>query len=549
LQVELQASNGCPVTTQVAGTVITFTAPSSGAGGTFASSGSNTVTVGANSSGGATAPGFTANGAAGSYTVTAASSYGSVAFSLTNTATGIAATITGRTPTSRSATVGSRYAEPLQATVLDANGDPVEDAPVTFTLGTGGGGGGGAGGSAASPGATFDGGAGQATVNTDSSGTATSPTLTANSTAGTFTATASTAGVAEPALFSLVNVAGPPPTIRALAPTRQSATVGARYAKPLAVTVLDGTGRPVQGATVTFSLGPGVGGAGGGGASPSASFPGGASQATEVTDASGTATSPAFTANATPGRFSATATTSGTPDAASFALDNLAGRSPTLAVIGASGRSAAVGAHYARPLQVRVRDGSGEPVEGASVTFTLGAGGAGGAGGSSGSAGASFVGGQAQASATTDAAGIATSPRLVANTVAGTFVATATTNGTAAAAGFSLRNLAGAVTAITPGVAASESTATGARFPVRLAVTVTDPHGNPVSGVAVTFTAPARGVSGRFDGRRTVEVKTDAKGVAVAPPLVANGLAGGYVVRASAGGHSAAFALINQRGG
>jgi hypothetical protein len=43
-----------------------------------------------------------------------------------------------------------------------------------------------------------------------------------------------------------------------------------------------------------------------------------------------------------------------------------------------------------------------------------------------------------------------------------------------------------------------------------------------------------------------VKVKTDARGIAVAPSFVANGTQGGYVVRATAGGHSAAFALVNQ---
>ena len=43
-----------------------------------------------------------------------------------------------------------------------------------------------------------------------------------------------------------------------------------------------------------------------------------------------------------------------------------------------------------------------------------------------------------------------------------------------------------------------------------------------------------------------VAIRTDAKGVAVAPRFVANRTAGGYVVSASVGGHSAAFALVNQ---
>jgi len=83
-----------------------------------------------------------------------------------------------------------------------------------------------------------------------------------------------------------------------------------------------------------------------------------------------------------------------------------------------------------------------------------------------------------------------------------------------------------------------------------LSVTVSDKDGNPVAGVIVTFRAPSGGASGRFDGtKRTVEVKTDTKGIAVAPRFVANETQGGYVVRAGAAGHATAFALVNQPAG
>jgi hypothetical protein len=313
LEVALANTNGCPVTTNDAGVAVTFAAPSSGATGIFAASGANTVTVGTNAAGQAGASAFTANSNAGSYPVTASSEYGSLSFSLTNTASGVAATIRPAMPASQSATVGRRYAQPLHATVVDAHGNPVDGATVTFTLGTNSGGGG-SGGSAG----------------------------------------ASTAG---------------------------------------------------------------------------ASFDSGATQATAITDASGLATSPRFGANATAGRFTATAATSGTTRATRFALHNLAARPAT----------------------------------------------------------------------------------------------------------------------ITAGVAARESTPLATRFPVRLAATVSDVYGNPVAGVTVRFSAPTRGASGRFDGTRSaVKVMTDGKGVAVAPPFLAGGTQGGYVVRARAAGHSAAFALVNE---
>jgi hypothetical protein len=788
-QVALTNSNGCPITTPLAGIPVTFAAPGSGPSGTFASSGANAVLVGTNASGAATAPPFTADHLTGGYQLVASSDYGSVSFSLVNTASGVPATITAGTPSIQSATVGSRYSQPLEATVLDADGTPIDGATVTFTLGTGGGGAGAPTGSSTA-GASFDGGASQATETTDAAGTATSPLFTANSTAGPFTATAATPGVVGPASFSLDNLAGRPPSISALAPFHQSTTTGASYGKPLQVRLLGANGKPMQGATVTFLLGsPSSGGAAAGGsASAGASFVDGSSQATETTDASGLATSPRFSANATAGRFTATATTTGTNDAASFSLDNLAaksasisalapvhqstttgasygkplqarllsgagkplqgatvtfqlgaptsggggaaagsaavagasfvdgssqatettdaagiatsprfsantvagrftaivstsgttnvasfsldnlaGKPPTITRLAAAKQSAAIGARYGKPLQVKVRDGRGAVLEGATVTFTLGSatGGGGASAGGSAAAGASFVDGSSQATETTDAAGIATSPRFSANTTAGRFTATASTSGTTDVASFSLDNLAGkspTITALgdgertatvaaryaeplqarvrdasggplqgvsvtftlgstgggsgaagsasaaaafvgggtqateatdaagiatsprliadttagsfsatataagsinaasfalhnlpgrpaslTAGVAASESTVLGTRFPVRLAVTVTDKNDNPVSGINVSFSAPSSGAAGDFDGtRRTVMVKTDAKGVAVAPPFVANGTPGGYVVRATASDHSAAFALVNQ---
>ena len=81
LQATVKDSNNSPVS----GATVTFTAPGWSASGTFAG-GSLTATVTTNSSGVATAPTFTANGTTGSYTVTASVSGASTAasFTLTN---------------------------------------------------------------------------------------------------------------------------------------------------------------------------------------------------------------------------------------------------------------------------------------------------------------------------------------------------------------------------------------------------------------------------------------------------------------------------------
>ena len=414
LQVALANSNGCPVTGNLAGISVDFVAPSSGASGIFASSGTNVAVVGTDASGVAVAPPFTANDTAGTYAVEAKTDYGDAELYLTNTSTGVVATITATGGTSQSATVNGVYAAPLEAQVLDAGG------------------------------------------------------------------------------------------------------------------------RPVQGVTVAFSLGTGSSGAG-------AAFLGGGAQATAVTNAAGRATSPAFVANGSPGRFTATASTAGVSAAAVYSLENRAALTTIAAVAGAS-QTATVQSRYARPLRARMLDASGQPIEGATVTFTLTPG--------SGGASASFVGGGTQASALTDENGEATSPRLVANGVAGRLTAAATSSGVSEPLVFPLRNLAGPPATITAGAAASQSTTVGTRFPIRLAVTVVDANKNPVAGAAVTFAAPARGASGRFASThsRTVTVRTDANGVAVAPAFAANTTSGGFAVTAQVRGASprAAFALVNR---
>src|SRR5262245_56978645 len=91
LQVTLANSNGCPLTSQLGGIWVDFTAPASGASGSFATSGTTRVTIGTDANGVASAPTFTANDVAGSYSVQVDSDYGSVLLYLTNTASGVVA--------------------------------------------------------------------------------------------------------------------------------------------------------------------------------------------------------------------------------------------------------------------------------------------------------------------------------------------------------------------------------------------------------------------------------------------------------------------------
>jgi protocatechuate 3,4-dioxygenase beta subunit len=374
-----------------------------------------------------------------------------------------------------------------------------------------------------------------AVVGTDAHGVATAPTFVAGDTAGSYGVDAQS-DYGSVKLYLTNTADGLAASIAATGTTSQEATVNGQYAQPLRARVLDANGKPVQGATVSFSIIAGANGA-------AASFLGGG-QATVSTDAAGLATSPPLLANGTPGRFIATAVTGALAVVATYSLDNHAAAT-SIAAAGTVRAHAAVESRYAQPLEARVLDGSGLPLEGANVTFTISQ--------SGGGASAGFVGGGTQAHALTDANGQATSPPLLANKIAGTFTAVATTNGGTHVAEYTLTNRAGIPHTVTAGSASGESATVGARFPVPLAVTVTDKNGNPVFAAAVVFGAPARGPSGRFTTRRlrssrTARVFTNEKGIAVAPAFAANANAGGYVVTATVGGvpNRVAFALVNK---
>jgi hypothetical protein len=410
LQVELANSNGCALTGNVAGVTVEFDAPSSGAGGIFASTGTRIASVGTDSQGVATSPPFVANFTTGDYGVVARSSYGNVTFGLTNTASGLPSSISASSGSGQQASAGTEYAQPLQAHVTDADGDSVQGAAVTFTV---------------LPGETGAGGAflGAATVQTDSSGTATAPPLLANASAGRFTVTASTDGLSAVATFDLDNHAAPM-TVAVTGPADPAGKVEAAYAQPLRVHVADATGAPVEGASVAFGISPSSTGAG-------ATFAGGAVQATVLTDADGDAASPQLTAGKVSGSFTATAAVAGAP-AAVFTLTNVAGRAASVVVGAADGSSATVGTRFATPLAVTVTDADGNPVKGATVVFTAPAHGASG----------HFRKSNRRAHARTNAKGIAVAPRLTANAGAGGFAVLVTVKGAPAArAAFALVDL------------------------------------------------------------------------------------------------------------
>jgi adhesin/invasin len=481
----------------VPGAQINFTAPGSGASGTFSAS----AAVSANASGIAIAPSLTANTIAGSYQVTASSGPASANFNLTNLA-GNPAAITATAGTPQSAVVNTAFTTALRANVQDAFGNPINGASVTFAAPVAGASG------------TFG---GSATVATNAAGLATAPAFTANSIAGGYSVTATTPGVVGPATFSLTNTSGAAGSI-VPAGTPQTATVNTAFATALKVTITDAGNNPVQGVTVTFTA-PASGASGAFGGS-----------ATVVTNASGVAAAPTFTANTVAGSYAVTAST-GTLST-NFNLTNLPG--PAASVIATAGtpQSAAINTTFATALQAAVRDSFGNPVSGVTVSF---------AGPNSG-VGGSFAPG---ATPTTNASGVATATSFTANGAIGSYSVTATATGVVTPASFSLTNTAGPPATLTPS-GTPQSTTVNTAFATPLSVTVKDASNNPVAGASVTFSLPASGASGTFGG--TATATANASGVATAPTLTANTAAGSYTVTATAGSATASFALTNNPG-
>jgi hypothetical protein len=216
----------------------------------------------------------------------------------------------------------------------------------------------------------------------------------------------------------------------------------------------------------------------------------------------------------------------------------LLGTTMSLTLVGGTPQSTMIGTPFPNPLGVVLRN-NGNPVSGATVAFCPPFGGF-----------AlpcaptplppAFTGPTAvlsSTSAVTDGSGVA-SVTATANLTAGSYVVTAVYQGLNVP--FSLTNF-GSPARMTALGGTLQFAAIGAVFGNALQVTVTDAAGNPLSGVIVTFTAPANGATAMLSSPSAV---TDVNGVA-SVTATANATAGSYTVTARVGGLSAAFLLTN----
>jgi len=177
-----------------------------------------------------------------------------------------------------------------------------------------------------------------------------------------------------------------------------------------------------------------------------------------------------------------------------------------------------VGTAASQQLIVTVKNKAGDPIDTATVTFAVTSGG----------------GSVAAASVKTNASGQATTTWTLGPTV-GVQTATATA-GTLAAVTFLAKATAGAAANISKSAGDAQSAAVNTSVAVNPAVKVTDAFGNPVAGVAVTFTVGTGG--GLINAGAT---NTNAQGIATAGSWRLGSSVGANTLVATAGNLSTTF--------
>lgn len=275
-----------------------------------------------------------ANGSA-TITATAGSASGTSSVALAQVAT----TLQKAGGDAQTGPVGTALAAPLQVAVRDRLGAPVAGVTVAFTVVGGG----------TLPSATAVSGAnGIATV-----------AWTLGTAAGAAHQVYATAGNAAPAVFGATAVAGPPAQATVAAGNNQTASRGTTVAVAPRVLVRDAFGNAVSGVSVQFTVTTGGGSSTG---------------ATQTTDAGGGASVGSWTLGALSGPNTLTATFPGTSLPA-VVFTATAGVAGTLTM--SAGRNQAAMAGTAVPVAptVVVRDPSGNPLPGLTVTFAAAGGG------------------------------------------------------------------------------------------------------------------------------------------------------------------------------
>jgi len=465
--VRIVTTAGAPV----AGVTVTFVASNGGAV-------TNAVQT-TNSDGVATIGGWTLSTVAGPNVLTVTAGPLSTTFSAFGAA-GVAANIVKVAGDGQSAPVNTTVATSPSVRVTDANGNPVANVSMTFTV-TGGGG-------------SVTG----ATQTTNGSGVATVGAWTLGASSGTNTLSASTSSLL--ATFSATATPASAGSMSKSAGDLLTAAAGTAVTPAPSVRVVDSTGAPSVGATVTFAV---------------ASGEGSVTGASQTTNASGIATVGSWTLGRATGANSLVATSRSL--SVTFTATAIAGPPATMTKLAGDGQTATVGTSVANAPSVTVTDANGNAVSGVAVTFAIASGG----------------GSIAGSTQTTDANGIATAGSWMLGATAGANTLTATAGSLSAT--FSATGApvaAGRMVVVAgDGQAATVSSAVAVAPSVR----IDDASGHPVPGVTVTFTANN---GGSVTGPTQV---TNASGVASAGSWTLGSGAGTQTLSAVAGALTATF--------
>ena len=473
----------------VSGATVVFTAPPSGASGLFG--GSTAASVVTNAEGQAAAP-ITANGTAGAFTVTAGVGAFSVPFQLTNTPGTPGRVVFSQQPPA-TVTAGATISPPVQVKLEDGSGNGVPNVDVTLT-----------------PDSTKR--SAPVTATTDADGFATFGTLTINTVA--VYVLEAVAGSVSAQSNTVTVTAGPAALMTAFAGSGQTSTVATLF-HPLEARVTDTFGNPVSGASVTFtppSSGPSVTGI----------------PATAPTGSDGIATSPALTANTVAGTFQVTATGAGS---ATFTLTN----APATGILRFIQQPSSVTAGTPMPaIKVQIKDVFNNLLNTPNVPVTLQL--------------SPMPPATTSPIANTDATGTATFNGFSVS-VAGSYTLLALAAGLQSGGSAPFNITAGTAANIVAVGGTPESTVVGTPFPLPMVAPGTASFLNPVPNTPIVFTAvPSGGAGGTFGGSSTASGTTDLEGLAVAPTLTANTVAGTFTVTATVGGNTATWTLTNIAG-
>ena len=367
---------------------------------------------------------------------------------------------------------GATLTNPLVVKVTDAFGNPIADAPITWTAEGGGS-------------------VSETSTVTNADGLS-SVTRTLGSAAGTETTLASSASLAgSPVVFNHTVTSGNPAGVRIVSGNEQVGAPGTALPQPLVVEVVDGSNNPVVGVAVTWVMT-----AGGGSLDP----------ATGTTDENGRA-STSWTLGSGIGANSAQAIVSGVGDA-TFTATASAGDPDDIVIVSGNEQEGQAGTQLANPLVAQVVDDADNPVPGVTVTWQVETGG----------------GSVTPRTSTTDAAGRASTAWTLGRSTGDQRVEASAPG--AGSVRFEATATAGSPSALGIVTQPSARPTVGAPFTRQPVIQVRDASGNPVSAAGVTVTAAVSNGTGSLMGTNTQT--TDANGRAAFANLGITGAVGNH---------------------